>query len=199
MKMLIIQSSPPRTASTLLANALYGFIPSINDKKIIFSSFKDNSWEKDIDGNIIVIKSHNTNIDKLIKHYNDRYKLFFICSERGKLAHRIIDEKYKLYDNVIVFKYEELNETSINPLTKIVDNIYNKISFVLNIDLNKALCIDRLNKMNEVCLHLKDKPFSYYDEFYHIHGNHRNRKYRRKTIFRKYPRLRYLLRKSGLL
>jgi len=35
MKLLIIQTSPKHTASTLLVNAIYGLIPELYNKKII--------------------------------------------------------------------------------------------------------------------------------------------------------------------
>ncbi len=39
MKTLIIQSSFPRSASTVLVNAVHGMIPSLADKKVEFSDF----------------------------------------------------------------------------------------------------------------------------------------------------------------
>lgn len=40
MTILIIQTSPTHTASTLLVNALYGLIPELNDKKIMGNGLK---------------------------------------------------------------------------------------------------------------------------------------------------------------
>ena len=79
MKLLIIQTSPMHTASTLLSNALYGIIPELFDKKVI--GIWDNKFESYFK-QIIVVKCHETNIDKLINEYGSKYKLAFVCSER---------------------------------------------------------------------------------------------------------------------
>ncbi len=172
MKTLIIQTSPYHTASTLLINAIYGLIPELFDKKII--GIWDNNFEKYFK-NIIVIKNHNTNIDELINKYNEKYKLVFICSERQEKNY-LIDQKYKTYDNVVIFDFNELNETSNNTIKQIVDNIYNKVQKVLSdIELDTAKCIERIKLMNIRYDEIKDKPFSYIDDFFEIHGSHRNR------------------------
>lgn len=172
MKLLIIQTSPIHTASTFLVNAIHGLIPELFDKKIIgiwCNNFQDN-FE-----NIIVVKNHDTNIDKLIDKYNKIYKLIFICSERREM-NKNIDEKYKTYNNVVIFDFNELNETSNNTLTQIVDNIYNKIKKILpDIELDNTKCIKRIELMNSRYDDIKSKPFSYIDEFFQIHGSHRNR------------------------
>ena len=173
MKTLIIQTSPFHTASTFLVNALYGIIPELFDKKIIGEWVKN--WEtyfKDI----IVIKCHNINIDNLIKKYSNKYRLFFICSERQDLNY-IIDKKYKEYHNVIVFNFCELNETNENSITQIVDNIYFKMTnLIKDLELDKEKCIKRIELMNNRYKEIKDKPFSYIDGFFELHGSHRNRK-----------------------
>jgi hypothetical protein len=172
MRLLIIQTSPPHTCSTFLINSIYGLIPELHDKKII------GTWNRNFQNkfeNIIAVKCHDINIDELIKKYNN-YKLVFICSER-KEYNNLIDKKYKDYDNVVVFEYNELNETNDNPLSKIVDNIYEKVKKVIpeNIELNKEKCINRINLMNKRYEEIKDKDFKYIDPFFEIHGSHRNR------------------------
>jgi hypothetical protein len=173
MKLLIIQTSPYHTASTFLVNALYGLIPECCDKRII-GTWNNNfvSYFKDI----IIVKSHNINIDELIDLYNKEYKTVFICSER-KEKNFLIHEKYKTYNNVVVFSFEELNETNDNPLVKIVDNIYIKVKNVLpdNIQLDKTKCIERITNMNIRYQEIKNKDFSFIDHFFEIHGSHRNR------------------------
>ena len=172
MQLLIIQTSPYHTASTLLVNAIYGIIPELFDKKIIghwVANFQ-NRFE-----NIIAVKHHDTNIDSLIDKYNKNYKVVFICSER-KEKNYFIDEKYKTYDNVVVFDFDELNETHSNTITQIVDNIYNKVKIILpDIELDKTKCIERIQLMNSRYEEIKHKPFSYIDNFFEIHGSHRNR------------------------
>jgi len=176
MKLLIIQTSPEHTASTLLVNAIYGLIPELFNKKIIGTWH--NNFEKYFE-NIIVIKNHNTNIDELIKKYDKNYKLVFICSERREKKY-LIDNKYKMYNNVVVFDFNELNETNNNTLIQIVDNIYNKVKKVLpNIELNTQKCLERIQLMNIRYEEIKNKPFTHIDDFFEIHGSHRNRKNRK--------------------
>uniref|UniRef100_A0A6C0ERS8 Sulfotransferase domain-containing protein n=1 Tax=viral metagenome TaxID=1070528 RepID=A0A6C0ERS8_9ZZZZ len=176
MKTLIIQTSPLNTASTFLINAIYGIIPELFDKRII------GGWEEDLYNifdnnfeNIIVFKSHHLNIDELIDIYKDSYNLFFVCSER-KDKNYIIDEKYKKYKNVIVFEFNELNETENNTLLQIVDNIYYKIkNLIPYLELDKQKCITRIELMNQKYNEIKSLPFSYVDDFFQLHGSHRNR------------------------
>ncbi len=172
MKLLIIQSSPFHTCSTLLVNALYGLIPECSNKRIIL--IHQENFEKFFE-NIIIVKNHDTNIDNLIKKYKN-YKLVFVCSERKEI-NKLIDPKYKTYDNTIVFSYEELNETENNSVPDIVDNIYTKVKKVLpgDIQLDKTKCIERINNMNIRYQEIKHKPFNYIDPFFEIHGSHRNR------------------------
>lgn len=175
MKTLIIQYSPYRTGSTVLANALYGLIPSLSNKNILFSYYLILDKLLNLDDDIFVIKSHTkVTIDEYIAKYNDNYKLFFICSERAEL-NLLIDEKYKLYDNVIVFSFDELNESSTNTVPMIIENIYHKINNKLNIELNIENGINRIIEMNKLYEEIKHKEFAYFDKFYHLHGSHRNR------------------------
>jgi hypothetical protein len=41
--------------------------------------------------------------------------------------------------------------------------------------LDKSTCIQRINAMNVRYEEIKHKPFTYIDDFYEIHGSHRNR------------------------
>jgi hypothetical protein len=171
-KTFIIQTSPQHTGSTFLVNALYGLINELKDKKII------GEWTPNYEtyfNNVILIKSHTTDIDWWIKNYNEKYNLFFICSER-KDKNLFIDNKYKYYDNVVVFDFNELNETETNSIQKIIENIYGKIiNHLLNIELNLENSINRIISMNKRYEEIKQEPFSYVDDFYEIHGSHRKR------------------------
>lgn len=175
---LIIQTSPMHTASTLLVNALYGIIEELKDKKIIGTwsvDFKDNF------NNIIVLKSHDIDIDNLIEKYKNDYEVYFVCSERAE-KNLYIDSKYKLYNNVITFDYIELYDTSENTISNIISNIYTKVHKLLykytesnSIKLNKETGIQRIINMNIRYDEIKNMSFNYIDEFYEIHGSHRNR------------------------
>ena len=151
MKTLIIQHSPPHTASTVLVNILYGLISSLKNKPVVFHRFINDNYILNLENNdITVIKTHTVNdFDKFIARYSSNYKIYFICSER-KEQNLFIDDKYKSYDNVIVFTFEELNETKTNSVSNIVQNIYNKINDKLNIDLNIENGINRINLMNKL-------------------------------------------------
>ena len=171
MRLLIIQTSPMDTASTFLVNAIYGLIPELYEKKII--GIWDGNFENYFE-NIIAVKSHDINIDKLINKYQEQYKVVFICSER-KNKNYLIDEKYKSYDNVIVFDFDELNETIDNTIIEIVNNIFNKVTNLLDtINLDKTKCIERIKLMNIRYEEIKNEPFTYTDNFFEIHGSHRD-------------------------
>jgi hypothetical protein len=173
MKTVIFQSSPYRTASTLLVNALYGLIPSLIDKRVV------GAWEQTIDNspdNIIVLKSHDLDIDKYIAEYGHKHNLYFVCSERIAL-NKMIPNNYKSYPNVCVFEYAELNETKTYTVPKIVQHIHDKLRgvFASDIELHVDTGIQRVLAMNRKFEEIKDKPFTYVDTFYQIHGSHRNR------------------------
>jgi hypothetical protein len=173
-KTLIIQTSPHHTASTLLVNALYGLIPSLKDKRIV--GFWEYNWEAEFDSDVIVLKSHNLDINWFIKHYSLFYNLFFICSER-KEKNYYINPLHKHYKNVLFFDYIELNETKSNNLEQIIKNIILKVNkWIPNIQLNFNNGMSRIINMNEKYELIKNKPFTYVDDFYHIHGSHKNRK-----------------------
>ena len=167
VKTLLVQTSPKHTASTLLVNAIHGLIPALADKRIVTGKrFKPFDT-------ILAIKIHNTNIDHLLHLYR-HYRVIFVCSERKEL-NLCIDPKYKRYPNVVVFDYTELNATEATPLPAVVDTIYSKLAPLLPIRLDKASCLQRLMAMNKRYEEIKQKPFSYIDPFFELHGSHRNR------------------------
>ena len=172
----IVQASAPHTGSTVLFNLIYGFI----DPLLPYGG-------DDISGDIIV--SHNIDLDhweNLLKGYN----VYFICSERPALHHtKIIDPKYHSNNmsirfsgvserkKLLLIQFEELNETPKLTIKDIVDNIHIKLKNFLPpyVKLNKKSALDRIINMNKLYSKIKDRPFSYHDEFYSLHGSHRNR------------------------
>lgn len=175
MKTLIVQTSPMHTGSTFLVNALQGLFTLLTNEPIMYQEKLDNV-EKFYKHDIYVFKTHDMDIDNMIKKYGEQYDLYFVCSER-KTKKLFIDDKYKTYNNVIIFDYDEINETNDNPLSLIIDNLYNKISSkISNFELDKEKSYQRIINMNNKYEEIKDKPFSYVDKFYEIHGHHRNRK-----------------------
>jgi len=171
MKTLIIQTSPQHTASAFLINALYGLIPELRNKRIV--GIWDNQFEDYFD-DIIIVKCHDIDIDNLTLEYNN-YNLFFICSERKQL-NLTINDKYKLYNNVVVFDFDELNKSTTNTLPNIIQHVHNKINNMLNIELNVEGGISRIMDMNKRYEEIKELSFDYIDDFFEIHGSHRNRK-----------------------
>ncbi|MFC1670636.1 hypothetical protein ACFL20_09595 [Spirochaetota bacterium] len=126
----------------------------------------------------LITKTHDVDIDRWIENYSNIYNLFFICSERDEKY----DLKYYNYDNVLIINYSDLLETDNNSLENIINNIYAKLyDFLPKIffpDIKeKAIknAIERIQKMNQLYETIKDKPFSYVNTFYHLHGSHRNR------------------------
>ena len=126
--------------------------------------------------------THQTNIDYWIENNKD-LDLYFICTERNEPGFKYptppIDEKYKNYKNTLYFDFKELNEREDYTVENIVNDVCNKLSNFLkeqniNVELNKKKGLERLKNMNKFYLTIKDKPFSYYDQFYGIHGKHRS-------------------------
>jgi hypothetical protein len=131
--------------------------------------------------NVQVLKSHDVNLDRLTNAFDKNCRIYFVCSERKALGIHI-DEKYKSYRNVCCFDYDELNETDTNPLTTIVQTIYDRFSKMIQSANEKCLCelsvnggIERLTAMNTRYEEIKHLPFSHIDNFYEMHGSHRDR------------------------
>jgi hypothetical protein len=113
-------------------------------------------------------------IDSYIKHHGDTHNLFFVCTERDD---KKINQKYKKYGNVLVFDYNEILETDSYNMNQIIDNVYAKLRefFPNSVTLDKETCIKRIEKMNEKYAEIENMDFSYVDNFFQLHGRHRNR------------------------
>ncbi len=177
----IIQASYPGTGSTVLVNILHGLISP--DKAVTICGSSTKSLAVDCQ----IIKTHiykHTNknardgelgIDKWIKDFKDVHNLYFICSERD--GRGTLNKKYHSYENVLRIPYKMLLETETHKVPDIVSSVSNKMKnfFPWNPNLDMESAIKRINRMNKLYEKIKDKPFSYYDKFYHIHGSHRDR------------------------
>ena len=167
----IIQLSPRCTGSTVLVNMLYGYLQP--EKPVVFGFVHDLQKIK----RNHILKTHDLNIDQWMRLYGKVYKLYFVCSNRGILH---IDPKYHTYPNVLIFDYPELLETEENTLPMIIDNGYQKLSTFLPAKLTEHLnpetALTRIQNMNERYKEIKNKEFKgYIDDFYQLHGHHRNR------------------------
>lgn len=165
----IIQYSEPRTGSTLLANVLYGFFAPESAVKFCpdVRSIIDN-----IQSNLI-LKTHTEKIIELNEAIKD-FRLFFVCSTRAEQNKFIVLNHVEKLSNLIEIDYELLN---VRP-EECVTNIYMALAEKMPADIIKLIskksAIERINKMNEKYELIKNEPFSYYDEFFHIHGHHRS-------------------------
>lgn len=170
-KFRIVQCSGPRTASTVLANLLYG----IFSPKLAVNYENYDRIQKEI-----VLKTHN--LSQLYwerKLYN--YKVFYICSTR--LHHTNPPESFTIQNNVIVFDYKEINLTESYTTGDICMHVLSKLKKDLPTDVWPDFSdeeilrnmIHRFDGLNQRCEEIKDRPFSYFDEYFHVHGGHRNR------------------------
>jgi hypothetical protein len=168
----IAQTSFPRSGSTILCNVLYGlFSPSL---PVIFSSRPNR--------NRLIYKSHmpkdRLNLSVLD---NEEYDIFMIMSERD----RKYPDEFRSHEKVLIFPYEDLVAKdqycphSEHSLEWVVSNIYEKsISFLPSCLFTRKSemiknALRRINDMNKLHEEIKDKPFTFRDEFYHLHGSHR--------------------------
>mgnify|MGYP005988942739 FL=1 len=168
---VVIQTGHMRTGTTLLVNLLYGFI-SPHEKIHCL-------WETHHDIQVFhtkcnIYKSHCLNIDEFMRHNQEKYNVFFVCTERDD---KKIDEKYRNMRNVLLFDYNEILETDSYTTDQIIENTYNKLRAFLpeTISLDKETCITRIENMNETYKEIENKDFSHVDDFFQLHGKHRNR------------------------
>jgi hypothetical protein len=166
----IIQASKTRTASTVLINLIHGYMAP--NEGVNYPS-------EQCLHNHLISKTHNINVADLEKKFSN-YKLLFIMSDRDNQ----LGNYYKNKKNILIIKFSELNEKDNYTLDDIINNTYEKLHNFLpeelksTLDSNetKANMKNRISNMNNLYEQIKNKPFSYFDKFYHIHGKHRNRK-----------------------
>jgi len=185
-KIMIVQSSPISTGSTVLVNILnglicskrpiyfdYGFFDFLEKKQINLNNFK--IFEKDfLLNDVNIVKTHNLNLEVISKTFSKKYDIYFVCSERDKSK---IDAKYYSHKNVVIINYDDLLETDENTVENIVDHVKRKLYPVLpkTVELNEQDAITRIKNMNSLYEFIKEKPFTFVDKFYHLHGSHRSK------------------------
>ena len=175
MKLLIVQTSPQHTASTLLVNALHGIIQELRNTPVCYLGTATMPREVEAQfKNVILVKTHDS-ISKFRALFKNKYNLLFVCSERKEKG-VLINNEYRSQDDVVIFDYDELNETPTLPLSAVINTIYTKIKEKLpGIRLNPATGVERIVAMNKRFEEIKHLPFKYVDSFFQIHGSHRNR------------------------
>lgn len=173
----ILQASPKHTGSTFLYNLLAGFLD--NKPYPASCKYNSNTLPSDILKNNILIKTHDINIENWSEQIKN-YSLYFVCTERDdqKIKSCFIPEQYKQMFNVLCISYEDILVTESQKLDDVTRNIYEKVVNFLPwmMDLNYQQGHDRVVAMNNLYQKIKDKPFSYFDRFYGLHGSHRDRK-----------------------
>lgn len=170
-KKYIIQASPSHTGSTVLTNLLYGM-------------YKPNQpvyyHEQQTHPNRIIVKTHNLDYDYWANKY-PHDSVFFITSKREDDLHDQIAKKYCSWPNVLIFDYNELNETKENSLESIVENVFHKVVDFIGSEISlpttakgtKRSMYNRIIAMNQAYEKIKHLPFGHVDKFYHLHGSHR--------------------------
>lgn len=178
--------TPPRTGSTLLVNIVHGFFAPDKpvsivplDKPISIVPL-ENLYSKSL-----ILKSHNL---KLLSEECLPSDVFIIIAERPEI-NKVFPEKFnksKLSKNVLPLDYKtdllyksDYGDGNSKDLIDVIKNIAKKIESKFDIlisgdQINGAL--ERILKMNKRYEEIKSLPFSKYDEFYHLHGSHRQRK-----------------------
>ena len=160
----IIISAFTNTKSNFLINIIHGLI------------YKDEPIYIDIEKMIhhkLIVKTHDTNIDKLILQYGENYDLYFIGCENT----RPYLKKYYSMENVKIFKTFDLTISEYNDLPKIIEYVYNTLYTFLprelfNVDkanlMNQAM--NRMLTMSVEYNKIKKKYSTELNSFYNIRG-----------------------------
>jgi hypothetical protein len=168
MKTVFIQSSFPRSVSTLLVNALYGLIVSTQDKSVAFTDFIHNAYTPHEP--ISIFKTHDTQLSSIAERFpSHSYQTYYICSEHGR---QFLDS-YRAYTNIAIFDYNDLNDV---PSETICGNLYDVVHYMApHVELSISGCMNRIDAMNARYEIIKNLPFDYTDPHFQLHGSHRNR------------------------
>jgi hypothetical protein len=172
MNFRIVQTSPMRTASTLLTNVLYGlFTPDLpvcychylllpKKQSLVYNMIQEN----------LIIKTHipHTELTKLFSEY----VTYYVSSCRSAKGCMIPQD-----DNpyLVTVDYDLLTGSAETVVNNVFNLLLMKFPSELISSANKSSAIKRIVDMNERYEQIKDLPFKYYDPFYKIHGHHCNR------------------------
>lgn len=179
MNTKIIQTSPSHTGSTVLVNLIYGLLEP--ESPVEYRGSRRKFTEEKL-----IIKTHDQNIDTIMQDLKE-YDLYFVMSERDdEKEQKLINQKFRKYENVLIFDYTELVETKNKSLQEICENAERKLtSFLPQVIMQQAKgdlkqMHERISSMNKRYQEIKKEGFSYVDPFYHLHGSHRDRGVRKK-------------------
>lgn len=177
MKTRFIQSGFPRSASTLLVNALMGLIVGMEEMPVYFTDFVHQPFLNDAP--LDVFKTHNTNLAQVADFFPSDYRLFFIGSERTPISGKTdkvhfstghFDEKSRAYDNVVIFDFKDISDATV------CRDLYDIVGFMApDVAISRPGCEARVAAMNRRYAEIAHLPFTYTDPFYQLHGSHRSR------------------------
>lgn len=182
---IIVQVSPltGRTGSTLLANILYGMYRPDDAVKYVHSMYREEDFDNNIKNTDVVVKTHCSDLQRIMDVNQDR-KLLFIYSSRPELGKSYtIPKQYKSYGNVLNLQYKYIAEKKQPDSEKVIEHVFCKVKEFVG-DKIKIPGTDRevlhkirerISGMNRRYEEMKDKPFSEWCPFYHVHGSHKNR------------------------
>lgn len=167
----IIISAFTNTKSNFLINIIHGLI------------YKDEPIYIDMDTMIhhkLIVKTHDTNIDKLILQYGANYDLYFVGCENT----RPYLKKYYSMENVNIFKTTDLIISEYNDLPKIIEHVYNSLNTFLprelfNVDKENSMnqAMDRMLTMSVEYNKLVNKYSTELNSFYNIRGTKKENVY----------------------
>ena len=167
----IIQTSPPRTGSTVLSNVLYGLFYGV-DSYICFEPRACALEEEPVK----LVKSHDMNIEKW-KILNPG--CIVVTSYRRD---ELMTTDVPFGDNIFAFDYNVLH-TEKNTVENICKYIANALSENVPIaEMSVGSAIQRLNDMNNTYSEISHFSFDIFHMKYHIHGSHKDPKITRRTI-----------------
>lgn len=151
--MNIIVLCYPHTGSTALHNIIHGLYDTPGTPVVISNTITDS----------LVMKSHFMGLLSETKKGTDAW---FILAQR--------DRKYdNLNHRCIVIPYDVIcNGTE----AEIVNNIA-RMTQRIPLPQNIPVAIERFAGMNRFYPLIKDRPFTYSDDYYSLHGHHRNRNF----------------------
>lgn len=166
--------TPTGTGSTLLVNIVYGlFLPH---EPVVFIG--QNCPLPPVGESMNIYKSH-----MMVMYEFDAFK---ISIERPGLE-KYIPSRYKNMKHSLTFQYKEiLYKSKYTPdvdktLNEVVQMVADRICEAFNMTISDKQisdCIRRVENMDKKYEELKDLSFRkrFIDEFYQIHGGHRQRK-----------------------
>ena len=184
--MKLITITLPHTGSTLVANINTGFLE--HDKPIHFKSLRFNSEEVisdflDPHTQRLTLKAH-TNVNKFLQIVNEFPDANFVTINRAE--HEQIQDRFH---NVCVLAYNKLlyrskslpnAEYSLDQvLHYVADNYQSKFEGFSEFFKNFDSCKKRILEMDEKYEEIKNLSFSCFDNFFHIHGSHKNKSYKK--------------------